>query len=129
MLVAAAALVAAESHGERHLQILDVFRVDRLELRESPTLIVSVMQQPVVRLLVDIERALEGHVRGLHRGERGGQEQRSQQGAGKSRRLHGSPPSRRRGERAARRAFVYCQALSARMHAVGCTSPSRRKQA
>ena len=52
-LVAAAALEAAERDAERQLEVLDVVGVDVLERREAVAGEVAVMQQPVLRLLVD----------------------------------------------------------------------------
>ena len=92
VLVAAAALIAAERHGECHPEILDVLGVDLLELREPPAFVVAVMQQPVVRFLADVERALVGHVGRLHGRERSRREQRTRQGTSESQSLHGNPP-------------------------------------
>ena len=92
VLVAAAALIAAERHGECHPEIFDVLVVDLLELREPPAFIVAVMQQPVVRFLADVERALVGHVGRLHGRERSRREQRTRQSTGESQSLHGKPP-------------------------------------
>ena len=64
LVAGAGALEAAERDGERELQVLDVVGVDLLELREPVALVVAVMQEPVLRLLGDVERALVGHVGG-----------------------------------------------------------------
>ena len=92
VLVAAAALKAAERHGECQPEVLDVLGVDLLELREPPAFVVAVMQQPVVRFLADVERALVGHVGRLHGRERSRREQRTRQSTGESQSLHGNPP-------------------------------------
>jgi hypothetical protein len=88
VLVAAAALIAAERDRERHLQVLDVAGIDVLELREPPTLVVAVVKQPVVGLLVGVERALVRHVGRPDRGQRGCHEQRTRQNAGESQSFH-----------------------------------------
>ncbi len=45
-------------------------------------LIVAVVEYPVLRLLLRIERALIGHIGGAHRRERGGDQQRTNESTG-----------------------------------------------
>ena len=68
MLVAGAgAFDAAQRNTERDLEILDIARVDGLELREPKALVVAMVQQPVLRLLAGrSERALLRHVGCAH---------------------------------------------------------------
>src|SRR5262249_48629446 len=61
-LTATAALVARERNREGDLEILDVAGVEGLERREPVTLIVAMVQDPVLRLLGRIDRALLRHV-------------------------------------------------------------------
>ncbi len=116
VLVAAAALVAAERDGEHRLEVLDGVGVDVLELGEPPALVVAVVQQPVVRLLAHVERALVGHVGGADRTERGRNEKRGGQRTGRGQSLHvGSSISRRPGMQGGRSAI--CPLLPARRSA------------
>ncbi len=82
LVAGAAALEAAQRDRERELQVLDGVGVDLLELREAMALVVAVVKHPVLRLLVDVERALEGHVGRPPGRERGGGQERAHQGPG-----------------------------------------------
>ena len=62
--IASAALEAAERHRERQLQVLDGIGVDLLERGEPVALVIAVMEDPVLRLALRIERALGRHVGG-----------------------------------------------------------------
>src|SRR5439155_18512735 len=78
----AGALDAAEADAEQHLHVLDVVGVDLFQRREAVTLVVAVVQEPVLRLFGGIERTLVGHVGRARRGERRGQQERSDNGSG-----------------------------------------------
>ena len=62
--VAAAALEPAQRHREGELHVLDGVGVDLLERREPVALVIAVMEDPVLRLALRVERALAGHVGG-----------------------------------------------------------------
>src|SRR5215471_12122160 len=86
--VTAAALVTAERDTEQRFEVLDGLGIDLFELRKAPALIVAVVDQPIVRLLHCVERALEGHVgRGCRR-ECSCQQQRRRQCTGANQSLH-----------------------------------------
>src|SRR6202030_2278211 len=62
--------------------------VDLLEQREAVALVVAMMEQPVLRLALGVKEALAGHVGGARGCERGGDQQRTREGAGKRFRPH-----------------------------------------
>ncbi len=61
----AAALEAAELHRPGDLHALDVARVDLIERRETLSVVIFVMGDPVLRLLVGFQEALARGVRAL----------------------------------------------------------------
>src|SRR5579871_3926985 len=90
--VASAALEARERHREHRLQVFDGLGVDLLEQREAMTLVVAVMEDPVLRLALRVQGALIRHVGGAHRRERRGHQQRADKRTGERLRRHGFPP-------------------------------------
>ncbi len=87
--VTAAALEPAQRYCERGLEVLDGVGVDLLERGEAVALVVAVMQNPVLRFLLRIERALGRHVGGADRRQRGGHQQRTGEGTGDGSCPHG----------------------------------------
>ncbi len=75
MRIAPAALETAQRHRERRFQVLDRIGVDVLEEREAVALVITVVQNPVLRLALRIEGAIVRHIGRTHRRERRGHQQ------------------------------------------------------
>ncbi len=91
--VTAAALEPAQRHrvGEPH--VLDGIGVDFLQRREPVALVIAVMEDPVLRLALRIERAFGGHVGRAQRRQRGRHQQRTRECAGERFGAHETSPS------------------------------------
>jgi hypothetical protein len=68
--VAATVLESTQCHRKHRLEIPDSVAVDLLEQGIAVALVIAVMENPVLRLPLRIERTLIGHVGRAWRGQR-----------------------------------------------------------
>jgi hypothetical protein len=90
--VAAAVLESAQRHREHRLEVLDGIGVDFFEQGIAVALVIAVMENPVLRLQLRIERSLIGHVGRAHRRQRGRRKKRNDEDARERRASHDASP-------------------------------------